>query len=296
MIYLPLANAFFFQIICPYFLILASLHIMMMYGISKYTLLRRAVKPSAIMGSEYSQQALNFLNFIFVFQGFGLLCFDVYFRDFKIATLLIFLYSLLQLVNFKNLIHKIKKKYIEHKNRKLRIRKSTNTLSSENDYISEGSNPNDNLVSLPSFIKFNDNLSKDKIYRMLNNSETPYKYLNRFFITDYDRLNPITKTQAIDNFNKVVNFATHKSKLQNYTKNMIMDGMMSTIMNKLNTGNKLQSLGLRSFDVLKSPKKLKDKNNNVDSQKDPFERVNSSDVKIKKIDKFIINFDNNSGK
>lgn len=200
------------------------------------------------MGSEYSRKSLNFVNVIFTFQGFGLLVFDVYFGDFQISTLLVFAYSLLQLVNFKNLIHKIKKKYFRYKNReKINQRKSSGLFSSEADMASESSLNEKHLVSLPKFARFKDNLTKDKIYKLLNNLDTPFSKLNRFFVSDFDRLNPITKTQAIDEFNRLVSFSTKTSKLQAFTQNLIIDGMMSTVMNKQVTGNKRSVLGMGSF-------------------------------------------------
>ena len=71
-------------------------------------------------------------------------------------------------------------------------------------------------------------LNLNRAQLMLNNHENCFHIFNRYFVTDYDRLNPITKTQAIENYNFQVNQFAKKSKIVNFTK-QIMDGMLSTI-------------------------------------------------------------------
>ena len=212
----------------------------MSYAITKWTLLNRAIKPSALMGSAYSRESLKFLNFIFTFQGFGLLFFDLYFRDFNIFTLLIFFYSFLQLINFKKLIYSIRKKFYESKNKKSKNENISKMYSSGADSKSIADFDSSPLFK---FSASSVNLNNNRALKLLNSLDTNFKTFNRYFVNDYDRLNPITKIPALQKYTAEIKMSSQNSKLIQFTKNNILNGMMSTIMTTKPTGNNRNLIG-----------------------------------------------------
>jgi hypothetical protein len=150
------------------------------------------------------------------------------------------------------------------------------------DFTNTINNPNlkREVTSLPSILKFKDKKSKDILYEMLSNLDTPFKKLNNYFVTDYDRCNPITKTQAINDFNKVVSFATYKSKLQVCTKNLIFDGLMSSILNNQGAGNKLHSLDFQLSKVLNNYQDIENQVNPLADQEESSNTFDFSEFKI----------------
>lgn len=255
--YLPLANALFFQIICPYFLLLAAVHILMVYATTHWTLLFRAMKPSAIMGSQYLKEALKFLNIIFTFQGFGLLFFDVYFGDFSVFTLLVFLYSFVQLINLKNALHTLKKKYFEYSMKKKMKNMTSNVSVShlEAPFHSLASPHSGPTQRDPSIRILSSNLNKqepqnqDEAVTLLSDPRTPFAHLQQYFVDDYDRLNPVSKDQAISKYNDKFQPRNRKKKGlgsggQKSHKNAVFNGMMSTVLTAIKTGINAKSFGL----------------------------------------------------
>ena len=70
---------------------------------------------------------------------------------------------------------------------------------------------------------------------LLNNINTPFDALNRFFVKDYDRLNPLTRTLAIDRFLQNTNASSIRKPLSNLG-NEKYKGIMEMVRQKLRMG------------------------------------------------------------
>ena len=70
---------------------------------------------------------------------------------------------------------------------------------------------------------------------LLNNVNTPFHALNRFFVKDYDRLNPLTRTIAIDRFLQNTNASSIRKPLANLG-NEKYKGIMEMVKQKLKMG------------------------------------------------------------
>jgi hypothetical protein len=141
---------------------------------------------------------------------------------------------------------------------------------------------------LPSILRFKDKKSKDFIYEMLSDPKTPFNKLNQCFVMDYDRCNPITKPKAIDDFNKLIHFKTYKSKLHVFSKNIVLDGLMSSVLNKQGIGNNYQYMGL-------GLNKFRKNDNDIENQENSRKTVDFSELNIRSKDEFLSHFET-SGK
>ena len=198
----------------------------------KWILLKRALKPAAILGAEFSQRAIGYLNIIFTFQGFGLLFFDIYFQSFNYKTLIVFLYSFLQLINFDDQINFMKQKISKNKfKNKEAIRENIKSKLAGKEF--------DGFIQTLKYMNQNIGL------KLIRNKNSKFKYLNPFFVTDYDRLNPITKTVALYDYQSSVMKAQAFNKIRKNIKNTVLKGLISTVTNNLYTGNNMKFIGLK---------------------------------------------------
>lgn len=194
-IILPISNAFFFQMICPFFYCLSFLHILIGCFITRWSLLYRSKKPDNIMNSKYSKRVIRLISYIFTLQGFGVLLFDIFFEDLEILTFIILAVSLIQLIDVKKLFRKIKMKLNERK-----LKKKIQNENSINNPLSEANQPENHFIYDESFLKKDQNISDKKnsenLIDLINNKDILFDDLDVYFLTDYDRENPLTKHVA----------------------------------------------------------------------------------------------------
>ena len=117
------------------------------------------------------------------------------------------------------------------------------TLASFNTYNNLGGKESIFLSS--NIQELSQKKNNTSIYELIMNMETKFQNINRHFVTDYDRLNPVTKIEAIEEYKYKTEQAMKRSKYAKATKiNMlhVTDGVISYLHNRLNYGNNLNNV------------------------------------------------------
>lgn len=236
-ILLPISNAFFFQIICPFFYCISFIHILFGCFMTRWSLLYRTKKSKNIMGSKYSKRIIRLISYIFILQGFGLLYFDFIFEDLEIMTFVIFIFSLVQLIDIKKLWKVIQQKIKEMKTKKKL--KSKRVIPDRNNPLFESQKSGNYFINEDSSLY----LDNHQVFKrdtkspidMINDKDTMFEKIDIFFITDYDRENPLTKHGSIQEHQMKVTAAKINSQknIENFTQKNLLRNLQMSISRKL---------------------------------------------------------------